>query len=147
VALTIRRGQSEDAELITRLHASTAEAAYAHIFPDQPFPIEMTMRRWEAFAGDVLVAEEDGRAVGFVAFEGEVLSALYVLPDCWGRGTGGRLLDLAGAVSSLWVLEDNEQGRRFYEHRGWSPDGTAREVFGVRELRFTRAAIPGGSRG
>jgi GNAT superfamily N-acetyltransferase len=139
VALTVRRGQTEDAELITQLHASTAEVAYAHIFLDQPFPLELTRRRWEAFSGEVLIAEEDGRAVGFVAYEGEVLSALYVLPDRWGRGTGGRLLDLAGAVSSLWVLEDNEQGRRFYEHRGWSPDGAARGAFGVRELRYTRA--------
>jgi len=138
VALTVRPGLREDAVLITRLHAATAEVAYAHIYPGQPFPMERTKRRWAAYTGKVLIAEEDGRAVGFIAFEGDVLSALYVLPDCWGRGTGGLLLELAGPVSSLWVLEDNGRARRFYERRGWSPDGEVLEAFGVRELRYTR---------
>ena len=139
MALTVRRGARADSDLITRLHAATAQVAYAHIFPDQSFPIQVTRRRWEAFDGQVLIAEEDGRAVGFVAFAGEELSALYVLPDRWGRGAGGLLLDLAGPVTSLWVLEGNAVGRRFYERRGWSPDGTSREAFGVTELRYRRA--------
>jgi hypothetical protein len=42
-------------------------------------------------------------------------------------------------VSTLWVLEGNAQARRFYERRGWSPDGAAREAFGVLELRYRRA--------
>jgi GNAT superfamily N-acetyltransferase len=139
VALTVRRGERADAELVTRLHATTAGVAYAHVFPQQPFPIEATRRRWEAFDGEVLIAEEEGRAIGFVAFAGEELSALYVLPDRWGRGAGGLLLDLAGPVTSLWVLEGNALGRRFYERRGWSPDGSVREAFGATELRYRRA--------
>lgn len=138
MALTVRRGGTADAELVTRLHAATAEVAYAHIFPDQPFPIETTRRRWEAFDGEVLIAEEDGYAAGFVAFAGEELVALYVLPDRWGRGAGGLLLQLAGPVTSLWVLEGNAVGRQFYERHGWSPDGTARDAFGVTELRYRR---------
>ncbi|WP_268873357.1 GNAT family N-acetyltransferase [Streptomyces mutabilis] len=31
--------------------------------------------------------------------------------------------DYAQAV--LWVLEDNERARRFYEAAGWRPDGAA----------------------
>jgi len=146
VALTVRPGGREDAALVTALHAMAAGVAYADIFPGQQFPIELTRRRWEAFAGEVRIAEEDGNPVGFVAFEGDWLSALYVLPDWWGRGIGGLLLDLAGPVSSLWVLEDNHQARGFYERRGWSPDGGAREAFGVSELRYTRVS-PAGSCG
>jgi GNAT superfamily N-acetyltransferase len=129
-----------DSELVTRLHTATATAAYAHIFPGQPFPAERTRRRWEAFEGQVVIAEEDGRPVGFVAWDDEELSALYVLPDGWGRGAGGRLLELAGPVSLLWVLEGNQRARRFYERRGWSPDGGVRDAFGVRELRYRRGA-------
>ncbi|MGW9030074.1 hypothetical protein ACWGQ5_39485 [Streptomyces sp. NPDC055722] len=29
------------------------------------------------------------------------------------------------AQAALWVLEDNERARRFYEAGGWGPDGAA----------------------
>jgi GNAT superfamily N-acetyltransferase len=87
----------------------------------------------------VVIAEVEGRAVGFVAWRGAELDALYVLPDAAGRGVGSRLLDRAGAVSTLWVLEANHPARRFYERRGWSPDGTARPGGGGRpEVRYVR---------
>jgi GNAT superfamily N-acetyltransferase len=60
------------------------------------------------------------------------------MPDAAGQGLGTRLLDEAGDVTALWVLEENHVGRRFYERRGWQPDGTAQVSFGVRELRYRR---------
>jgi GNAT superfamily N-acetyltransferase len=55
------------------------------------------------------------------------LRRLYVVPERWGQGVGSRLLDAVlqraqreGATTVwLWVLEKNDQARRFYEHRGW----------------------------
>ena len=103
--------------------------AYAHIFPpEQPFPAAATRRRWRTFGGDLVVAEDADRLVGFAAFAGAVLHALYVLPAYWGQGLGSRLLAAAGPVRELWVLRDNARARRFYERHGWRADGTERDA-------------------
>jgi GNAT superfamily N-acetyltransferase len=76
--------------------------------------------------------------VGFVAFDEHELHALYVLPDYWHCRIGGHSLEAAGGVAQLWVLEGNAPGRRFYESRGWKPDGTWRQHGGVTELCYRR---------
>lgn len=77
---------------------------------------------------------------------GEVY-AIYVLPEWWGRGAC--LLLMAHAVRALteagqpditlWVLEANEQARRFYAAAGFRPDG-ARQLLDlggpVTEVRY-----------
>jgi GNAT superfamily N-acetyltransferase len=110
-----------------------------HIYRGQPFPFEATRRRWCEFRGRLVIAEEDGRAVGFVAFHGEVLHALYVVPELWSRGIGSRLLELAGPVSSLWVLEENRRARLFYERHGWVPDDATHDAFGANEMRYRKS--------
>ena len=53
------------------------------------------------------------------------------MPAEWGRGAGAALHDEAVAllrsdgasIAQLWVLEENERARRFYEARGWRDDG------------------------
>jgi GNAT superfamily N-acetyltransferase len=138
VSERIRPGGPADAELVAKLHATTELVAYAHIFPGQPYPMDDTRRRWREFTGTLLIAELDGRPVGFAACEDDHLHALYVLPDAAGHGIGGRLLAAAGPVTRLWVLRDNHRGRRFYERHGWHPDGTARTSHGVTELQYRR---------
>ena len=78
------------------------------------------------------------------------LNALYVDPDCWGRGIGATLesaaLDLLMRLgyreAMLWVLGGNSRAIGFYESQGWAADGTSRqaEVWGiaVTELRYVR---------
>lgn len=125
--------------MIALIHELSATVAYAHIFRGQPFPTDQTRQRWREFGGHVRLAELAGRPVGFVAWQGQELDALYVLPEAAGLGVGSRLLDEAGRVSVLWVLEENHAGRQFYEHRGWRPDG-ASQVFinGAAGLRYRR---------
>lgn len=87
---------------------------------------------------DVLGTEgPDGRLAGIVGFRliapgvGYV-SSLYVSPHAQGGGFGRRLLAAAeralterGATTArLWVFEQNEPSRRFYERAGWKADGT-----------------------
>jgi GNAT superfamily N-acetyltransferase len=80
---------------------------------------------------------------------GEVRS-LYVDPSVQGGGLGGALLAAAtevlvaqgSAELVLWVVEDNTRARRFYERRGWAPDG-GRKVTAVAdealpEVRYRR---------
>ena len=112
-----------------------------------------------------LVAEQDGLITGFVIAGAERPSvesargerqgfgevhALYVHPDAWFTGTGATLLRaateaLAGDghhTLSLWVLDCNDQARRFYERHGWRPDGGRDELLlggtVLPELRYVR---------
>jgi GNAT superfamily N-acetyltransferase len=133
--------RADERELIARIHRASAERAYENIFsPDEAFPWDQTLARWLNFVGEVLVAEshETDDLIGFVAFDEHELHALYVLPEYWDCGIGGHLLEAASGVAQLWVLEGNTRARRFYESRGWKPDGTWRQLGRVTELCYRR---------
>ena len=135
----IRAACPTESELIAEIHERTASVAYAHIFPGQPFPRQESAERWRSFEDQVLVAEQRGTIVGFVAFDDVELHALYVLPKYQGQGIGRRLLEAAGAVTRLWVLEGNNAARRFYERCGWSMNGEKRLSYGVVEVLYRRS--------
>jgi GNAT superfamily N-acetyltransferase len=136
--MRIRSASRQEANRIAEVHEQTARLAYAHIFPHQPFPRAQTIKRWQAFPGQLWVAEDGNEVIGFVAFDETELHALYVLPSYQGKGIGSRLLTAAGNVSYLWVLKDNHAARQFYEARGWMAEGGERAAFGVVEIRYCR---------
>ena len=110
------------------------------------------------------VAVQGGAIVGWVAGgrcrdadrpgpgQGEIY-AIYVLPEWWGRGVGRLLMAHAVRVLSeagyrditLWVLEANQQARRFYQAAGFRPDGS-RQLLDpggpVYEVRYRLLAEP-----
>jgi ribosomal protein S18 acetylase RimI-like enzyme len=75
----------------------------------------------------VLVAEVDGRVIGFMAMAGDLIAHLYVDPDSQGRGIGTSLIACAKSRSPsslrLFTLETNVIGRGFYERRGFRAAG------------------------
>ena len=100
----------------------------------------------------VLVAEEDGRLLGFVSFRLQRngvtighIGALYVVPKRFKSGVGTALLVAAsdelramGADKAfLWVLRDDAQLIEFYEARGWLRDGARMTI----ELDQSRTAV------
>ncbi len=117
--------------------------------------------RWRSvLLGDhgTLLAEDDGRVVGFVSTgpardadrsASLELYALYVRRSHQGRGIGHRLLaaGVGDAASSLWVFRDNHPARAFYARHGYQPDGveTWEEHFGAVEIRMVRPGPPAGS--
>jgi ribosomal protein S18 acetylase RimI-like enzyme len=77
------------------------------------------------------------------------LYALYVLPRHWSSGAGRALVDRSLALLaaagyadvSLWVLEGNDRGRRFYEQAGFAGTGESAvlsRIGGVSGLRYRR---------
>ena len=122
--------------------AGGLDRGLSHIYPPDryPYPDDAIRARWrEALADErayVVVAERRGAVIGVAGAEGGWLHGLYVVPDAWGSGIAERLHDdalaalaRAGAARArLWVLEDNERARRFYERRGWRRDGSERVV-------------------
>lgn len=87
------------------------------------------------------LAELAGQVVGFAitdrsrdsdaqAGTAEVY-AIYLAPEAVGQGVGRALFAHAVAdlrqrgftYATLWVLEENQRARTFYEAAGWTPDG------------------------
>ena len=157
--MRVRLARPEDAAAVAEVHVRTWQAAYEHVFgAERLASIDHTRRRTLAersiASGGVVVAEEDGRVVGFASVgpstdvdgEGE-LFAIYVLPEAWGSGAGTALMDAAKELllaaytdATLYVLEDNPRARRFYEREGWALDGVTKadEFLGmpVPEVRY-----------
>lgn len=135
-----------------RVHAASWRASHAS-FVDGAFLALHTPERQTQYLRELLrqgyrvflLREEDGRGAGTVAFHprtGEIC-ALYVLPERWGMGYGGALLDFAlGRLSArprLWVLDNNARARQFYERRGFAPTGQAHLLSaerGISELEY-----------
>lgn len=147
-----------DVAALDLLHAEAWQAAYAGLMPQQVLDRAVPGSRlamWERMitAGDgprehTVVADVDGEVAGFAQTgpcrdgdEGTPgglgeLYAINVKPSCWGKGVGKLLLAAAHdnlrtegfGAAVLWVLPGNARARRFYEARGWSADGVAREV-------------------
>jgi ribosomal protein S18 acetylase RimI-like enzyme len=174
--MMVRAATVDDAPALGRVHVRAWQAAYRGQMPDEYLDgLSETERAagWERGLSrsrerdPVLVAEEDGEVVGFVAIgpnrdgdadgdatgTGEVY-AVNVDPDRWGQGAGRALLDaachglrgLGFARAVLWVLPDNARARRFYEAAGWRSDGVGRtqEVLGVHvdEVRYSCELTP-----
>lgn len=164
---SIRPATPEDAEGIAKAHTLAWQRAYRGVVPEQfldtlQWELREAVWRKELTApahpsSQIFVAVDDSGAVfGFVAvgpcrdddlpgsFE---IHALYLVPETWSTGVGGRLLEAAlsvvpeGAGVALWVLEGNARGRRFYEAQGFTADGTSKvvEIGGqpLVELRYT----------
>jgi GNAT superfamily N-acetyltransferase len=138
----IREARPDEASALAEIQRDASLAAFAHVFPPElyPFPMDDVARRWEESLADdeitVLVAEEDDVAAGVAGSRAEWLDGLYVLPQFWSRGVGRALHDdvlerqrAAGCQRcNLWVLENNDHARRFYERLGWAENGTSRVV-------------------
>ena len=68
---------------------------------------------------------------GSVAPGGCFLNYLFVVPERWGEGIGGVIVDAVLAEAKrrdysrihLWTDEDNERSHRLYRSRRFSPTG------------------------
>ena len=138
----IREARPDEADLLAGIQRDASVAGFAQIFPPDRYryPIEDVRQRWvEALANPdltVIVAEANGKPAGAAGYRADWLDGLYVVPDHWGRGVGSqlhervldRLRERGSPQCHLWVLEENDRARRFYERRGWRLNGTTRVV-------------------
>jgi len=166
VTTTVRPAVPEDVPAVADVHVRSWQWAYAGLLPGDLLAglraedrVPQWQRRIESAdpGRALLLADVDGSVVGFVAVgagrapvggpEVGELMAIYLSPEVAGTGTGRALHDagvewLAGRgfpVARLWVLSANTRARRFYERRGWRPDGATRaEQLGGVDVEETR---------
>lgn len=150
--MEIRPAIGADAAGIAAVQVETWRTAYRGQVSDahlDAMSIDDRTARWRVILADsdppgrlALVAEDGSRVVGFAHVgpgrdddatpETGELNALYLRPSHWGTGVGRRLIETAEAslveagftTATLWVLDSNARGRRFYEAGHWAPDGT-----------------------
>ena len=138
--LRIRRARPDESRLLTRLERAASEEALAHIFPpsQHPYPTSAVARRWRRVLHDRLMhtylLEVRDSPVGYVAFDGDTVHHLGIVPEERRRGYGSALLEFAcmeifaGRVPEAfcWVLTDNHVARAFYRAQGWIETGERR---------------------
>lgn len=88
----------------------------------------------------VLVAEQAGRVVGFVALwlPDNFIHHLFVVPECQNQGYGSALLaaglNIMGRPASLKCLSRNVRALDFYLARGWQVRSVGSTGFGEYQL-------------
>jgi len=161
----IRSATVEDAVGIAETHVASWRAAYRGLLPEELLDGLSVERRTTQWQEDIRSADLDvhiaadpaGHVGGFIAGgrsrDGDAtgtvgeLMAIYVRPQLWSLGIGGRLhaAGVAGLATrfeqaTLWVLEGNARSRAFYERQGWRPDGTVKRH--RRRRRSPRGPLP-----
>lgn len=165
--MMLRPAVPDDAMAVAAVHVRAWQVAYRGLIPDdylQGMRAQERAQRYD-FAGcdpgqpRTVVALEAHTVLGFAtiapardadaAGQGE-LCALYVEPDCWGRGIGQALAAAARAdlyrqgfrKAVLWVVAGNARAQRFYRADGWSRDESrrAQQVWNVTldTVRYSR---------
>jgi RimJ/RimL family protein N-acetyltransferase len=151
--VTVRQVSLEDVEALLELYLKLdGETSFMMVEPgERSRSVEaMRLRVLEAETcpdGTLLVAEMDGRLVGFLEACGgryrrdrhSVTLAMGVCRDAWGHGVGRQLLEAAEAWArardkhrlELTVMAHNERAVRLYTRAGFEVEGTRRHSLQV----------------
>jgi GNAT superfamily N-acetyltransferase len=158
VAILIRFGDAADVDAVVSVFERASLARRQGVWPNRAASVRRITHHLRDPASWFLVAHEGSALVGMVSAEplreedgtgpaipgGCFLSYLFVVPERWGDGIGGLVLDAVLAEAKrrqysrihLWAQPDNERSHRLYRSRGFSPTGRTVEDGGewAREL-------------
>lgn len=123
--ITIRPFVADDWKAICRIHdAARPDELKGSCDPRAFIPLQEDPEVEELRRSTILVAQADGRVVGFAAVEDDYLGWLYVDPHWYGRGIGRKLLraSLALVSGEPWtiVLAGNRPAINLYQSEGFS---------------------------
>ncbi len=157
--VAIRRGGPRDVEpaIAVWRSANTARRSDWQPGPEQEARMPGQMRKPDAFLFVAEVAGEvAGMALGMQALADDGkgppvpglchISMVFVAPDLWGRGIGGRLVDAlltearsrGYARAQLWTQTDNTGARRLYEGRRFRRSGREKDELDERIVHYER---------
>ncbi len=121
--MIIRKYTPEDREPLTRLWERSVRATHHFLGPeDINFYRPLVASGLETL--DTWVLEAKGAPLGFMALDSNSVEALFLDPECRGRGGGPRLLRHAREIVGnapllLDVNEENPDGLGFYLAKGF----------------------------
>ena len=145
--ITIRKAQAEDANAYTNCTITCWQAAYREIVSNEYLdnmptnkPLwEKTLARLETpgFC-EYYCVMRNNEMIGqlIVDTEHSEIWAIYLIEAFWGMGYGKEMLDFAintlenagHKQVTLWVFEENQRARRFYEKHGFTFNGAKKTV-------------------
>jgi ribosomal protein S18 acetylase RimI-like enzyme len=149
--MIIRQATTDDSLSIAKVHVASWQCAYKGILSEDylcKLNVDISNNNFKkAISQNVetfFVAESNDTIIGFCAIgptrdpiDNERITAeiyaLYLFPEFFGKGIGKLLLENAEkyfyqkehSQFVLWVLEKNEQARKFYEKSGFITDGSS----------------------
>jgi RimJ/RimL family protein N-acetyltransferase len=145
VAILIRLGDAADVDAAVSVYERSNLARRQGVWPNRAARVEHVRAHLRDPASWFLLANEGPALVGMASAEpqrgeegagpvipgGCFLGYLFVVPERWGEGIGGIILDAVLAEAKrrhysrihLWTHEDNERSHRLYRSRGFSPTG------------------------
>jgi GNAT superfamily N-acetyltransferase len=145
VAIRIRLGDAADVDAAVSVYERSNLARRQCVWPNRAARVENVRAHLRDPDSWFLLANEGPAFVGMASAEpllgedragpvipgGCFLNLLFVVPDRWGEGIGGAILDAVVAEAKrrnyaqirLWTHEDNERSHRLYRGRGFSPTG------------------------
>jgi GNAT superfamily N-acetyltransferase len=158
VTILIRLGEAADADAALAVYERSNLARRKGVWPNRSGRVEQVREHLGRPDSWFLLALDDTVPVGMASAEpargedgaGPVIpgacfvNLLFVVPERWGEGIGGAILDAVLAEAKrrgysqayLWTHEDNERSQRLYRGRGFSPTGRTMDGEGewTREL-------------
>jgi len=163
--LRVQRATFDDVPDVARIHVRSWQSGYRGQIPDSvldALDIEQRAGVWKKNIAEpgrvLLLAQLDTRTIGFCSLspsrdagaapDTAEVTAMYVDPDHYRSGAGTALMAAACAEArgrgdrllTLWVIDTNQRGRRFYESCGLRWDGATQEVkrpeYTLHELRY-----------
>jgi len=119
---TIRQYQNQDLNAV--LSSWENAARLAHPFMTDEFIAQARIETEEVYIPntDIWVAELDGEVKGFIALMGNEVGALFLQPECHGKGAGKALMDKAQKLHGdleVEVFKENSIGGKFYDSYGF----------------------------
>ena len=147
MAVLIRLGSAADVDAAVSVYERSNLARRQGVWPNRAARVAWVRTHLRDPASWFLVASEGRAVVGMACAEamrgedragpgipgGCFVNLLFVVPERWGEGIGGVILDAVLAEAKrrhysrihLWTHEDNERSHRLYRSRGFSPTGRA----------------------
>jgi putative acetyltransferase len=116
--------QYNESDLESVLDAWEVATRLAHEFMTDDFIAQERKNVTEIYLPntDTWVAEIDGEVKGFIALMANEVGAIFLQPDCHGKGIGKALMDKAQNIHGnleVEVFKENTIGRNFYSKYGF----------------------------
>lgn len=144
--LTIRPSTAEDGPRILAIWRGAVDATHDFLRPDDRRALDEEVADFLPLAPNLLACNDEGRALGFMLFDGQYMEALFIDPAYRGKGIGRLLVEHAlTRIPNLFtdVNEQNLQAIGFYLHLGFVPIGRSPKDADGRPYPLIHLRYPG----